>query len=202
MPNFPLGSAHPYLRECKSRCHVSAQLTNSSSSIETARPAGGVRGVRSLQSNGSWDFSSIVIADWIQRTHSANIAPFPSSHPAQRRGTAYRSVSIQSCAAPVVPATTEAPDQGGPAPEIAVFSSTQNTAACCGGVKYNPITSAAFVSKSGCHVAFRPSTINSSAILIVGRVPLLQPRRIRYRSRFNWSIRFDNCAVGRTVNAL
>ena len=32
---------------------------------------------------------------------------------------------------------------------IAVFSSTQNTAACSGGFKYSPITSAALVSKSG-----------------------------------------------------
>ena len=32
---------------------------------------------------------------------------------------------------------------------IAVFSSTQNTAACCGGLTYSPITSAALRSKSG-----------------------------------------------------
>jgi hypothetical protein len=32
---------------------------------------------------------------------------------------------------------------------IAVFSSTQNTAACCGGFMYSPMISAAFCSKSG-----------------------------------------------------
>jgi len=32
---------------------------------------------------------------------------------------------------------------------IAVFSSMQNTTACCGGSRYKPITSAAFVSNSG-----------------------------------------------------
>jgi hypothetical protein len=32
---------------------------------------------------------------------------------------------------------------------MAVFASTQNTAACAGGFRYNPMMSAAFFSKSG-----------------------------------------------------
>ncbi len=47
---------------------------------------------------------------------------------------------------------------------IAVFSSTQNTAACCGGFRYSPMISAALLSKSGSvgsHVTLQPVRLQS-----------------------------------------
>src|SRR5580658_3908638 len=74
---------------------------------------------------------------------------FPVLTPAPHRRKECRGDSIRSHVVPLAPATAATPGRADPEPELPSFSSTQNTAACCGGCKYRPMMSAALFSKSG-----------------------------------------------------
>ncbi len=73
----------------------------------------------------------------------------PISCRAPRGATASRGGSTRIRGAPRAPATAAGSGSSRSSAWIAVFSSTAKTAAWSGGFTYSPITSAAFVSKSG-----------------------------------------------------